>query len=262
MAGAGGAGRGRVDAVGVPVRRDGARRREAILDAALRCFAERGVLATGVEDVRRAAGASPSSMYHFFDGLSGLTQALLARTFDRLFAHVASRVVPTGDAEGAVVALVDGHLEWVFAHRDEGRFLYQATALEFDPAAVAALQARKAAALAPVVAHLGRFLEEGSLPRWPVIALDVVLLGPSHEACRRWLAGAPLDPAWLRATLPGLAWRSVAPAPATGPAAAGAGSGGALSVGRGRRGRGRHGASGSSPAAGRVGETPVGRPSK
>jgi hypothetical protein len=43
---------------------------------------------------------------------------------------------------------------------------------------------------------------DGSLPRWSPLALDVVLLGPSHEACRRLLEGAPLDPGWMRTHLP------------------------------------------------------------
>jgi hypothetical protein len=135
----------------------------------------------------------------------------LTRTFERLFAHLAERVTPTATAEKAVVALVDGHLEWILAHPDEGRFMYQATALEFSAGATEALQARKAELLTPIVVHLSRFITEGSLPPWPPLMLDVVLLGPSHEACRRFLAGAPLDPEWMRATLPQLAWQSVRP---------------------------------------------------
>jgi AcrR family transcriptional regulator len=194
-----------------PARRDGMKRRDALLDAALRCFVKRGVLGTGIEEIRRAAGASPSSVYHLFDGLPDLTLALLTRTFERLFAHLAARVTPTTTAEEAVLALVDGHLEWILGHPDEGRFMYQATALEFEAKAAEALQARKAELLAPVVLHMGRFIAEGKLPPWPPLLFDVVLLGPSHEACRRFLAGAPLDPEWMRATLPGLAWQSVKP---------------------------------------------------
>ncbi|WP_224243348.1 TetR/AcrR family transcriptional regulator [Hyalangium gracile] len=201
-----------------PARRDGLKRRDALLDAALRCFVRQGVLGTGIEEIRREAGASPSSVYHLFDGLPGLILALLMRTFERLFAHLAERVQPTARAEDAVVALVDGHLEWILGHPEEGRFMYQATAIEFgaDAEAIQALQARKAELLAPVVLHLSRFIAEGKLPPWSPLAFDVVLLGPSHEACRRFLAGAPLDPEWMRATLPGLAWQSVKPRRSTG----------------------------------------------
>jgi AcrR family transcriptional regulator len=194
-----------------PARRDGLKRRDELLDAALGCFAERGVLATGIEEIRRAANASPSSVYHLFDGLPGLTLALLTRTFDRLFAHLAARVTPTTSAKAAVIALVDAHLEWILRHRAEGRFMYQAMSLELGGDARNTLQARKAEALAPVVAHIERFVRQGKLPAWSTIVFDVVLLGPTHEACRRFLGGAPLDAKWMRASLPVLAWKSVAP---------------------------------------------------
>src|SRR3954464_3868141 len=82
----------------VSTRRDGARRRDQLLDAALRCFIKRGVLATGIEEIRKAAGASPSSVYHQFDGLPGVLLALLTRTFERLFGHLAARVTAAGSA--------------------------------------------------------------------------------------------------------------------------------------------------------------------
>jgi AcrR family transcriptional regulator len=200
-----------------PGRRDGEQRREALLDAALRLFVEKGVLQTGIEDIRKAAGASPSSVYHLFDGLSGLTLALLVRTFERLFGHIATRVLRARSAEATVRALVDAHLEWVLVHRDEARFMYQAMALELGADTTQALAARKAELLAPVVAHLHPFIVSGALPRWSPVLFDVVLLGPSHEACRRFLAGAELDPAWMRSNFPRLAWRCVSPESAGGP---------------------------------------------
>lgn len=138
-----------------------------------------------------------------------MTLALLVRTFERLFAHLAGRVARTRSAKGFVTALVDGHLEWVLGHRDEARVMYQALALELGSDVVGELQRAKAEQLAPIVRHAARFVERGELPAWPPMLLDVVLLGPSHEACRRFLAGAPLDPAWMRAELPKLAWRSL-----------------------------------------------------
>lgn len=195
-----------------PARSDGVRRREELLDAALRCFIDAGILGVGIEQIRRAAGASPSSVYHHFEGgREAILLALLIRTFDRLFAHLSARVVACDRAEAAVHALVDGHLAWVLENRGEARFMYQAMALEVLPAAgVTALAAEKAAMMGPIVAHMGRFIAAGELPAWSPIMLDVVLLGPSHEACRRLLGGAALDPAWMRETLPALAWRSLA----------------------------------------------------
>lgn len=193
------------------MRKDGKERRDAILDAALSCFVERGILGAGIEEIRCRAGASASSVYHLFDDRSGIVVALLERTFERLFAHLAARVTRTRTARRAVVALVEAHLDWVLDRRDEARFMYQATAMELSPSSSGALQARKAELLAPIVCHIERFIDEGSLPRWSPLVFDVVVLGPSHEACRRYLAGAPLDPAWMKSALPRIAWRSVRP---------------------------------------------------
>jgi AcrR family transcriptional regulator len=204
-------------------RRDGIRRRDELLDAALTCFSERGLLGTRIEDIRRAAGASPSSVYNFFDGLPSLTVALLARTFERLVAHVTSRARAEDRPEAVIRALVDGHLEWVLGHQDEARFMYGAMALELATAQREELAELKAKLAAPVMEHLASLAGEGTLPAWPASTLEFIVLGPAHEACRRYLAGTLADLAGLRGLLPDVAWKSVsafAAAPAREPAAA------------------------------------------
>ena len=202
-------------------RRDGIQRRDELLDAALICFSQRGLLGTRIEDIRRAAGASPSSVYNLFDGLPSLTVALLARTFERLFAYVTSRALAE-DRPGAVIrALVDGHLQWVLGHEDEARFMYGAMALELATAQRAELAELKAKLAVPVMEHLAS-LADGALPAWPASTLEFIVLGPAHDACRRHLAGAPVDLAGLRGLLPDVAWKSVsafAAAPAREPTA-------------------------------------------
>jgi AcrR family transcriptional regulator len=190
-------------------RRDGIRRRDELLDAALTCFSARGLLGTRIEDIRRAAGASPSSVYNLFDGLPSLTVALLARTFERLFAHVTSRALAQDRPDGAVRALVDGHLEWVLGHEDEARFMYGAMALELAQAQREELAELKAKLAVPVTEHLVSLADEGALPAWPASTLEFIVLGPAHEACRRYLAGAPVDLAGLRELLPDVASESV-----------------------------------------------------
>jgi AcrR family transcriptional regulator len=190
-------------------RRDGVRRRDELLDAALTCFSEHGLLGTRIEDIRRAAGASPSSVYNLFDGLPSLTAALLARTFERLFAHVTSRARAEDHPDGAVRALVDGHLEWVLGHEDEARFMYGAMALELATAQREELAELKANLAVPVMEHLASLAGEGALPAWPASTLEFIVLGPAHEACRRYLAGTPVDLAGLRGLLPDVAWNSV-----------------------------------------------------
>lgn len=199
-------------------RRDGMRRRDELLDAALTCFSERGLLGTRIEDVRRAAGASPSSVYNLFDGLPSLTVALLARTFERLFVYVTSRARAEDRPDAAIRALVDGHLEWVLGHEDEARFMYGAMALELAQGEREELAELKAKLAAPVMGHLASLAGEGTLPGWPASTLEFIVLGPAHEACRRCLAGTPVDLAGLRGLLPDVAWKSVSAFAATSPA--------------------------------------------
>jgi AcrR family transcriptional regulator len=190
---------------------DGLRRREQLLDAALECFTTQGLLQAGIEDVRRAAGASPSSVYHLFDGMRGLVAELLKRTFERLLSHLDTALSGATTAEEAIISLVRAHLEWVSAHRDEARFMYQAMALELAGDAQEEVLATKAVAKGPIFARLERFAEAGDLPDWEPAVLEGVVLGPSHEACRRFLAGHGPDPTLLSDLLPGLAWKAVAP---------------------------------------------------
>jgi AcrR family transcriptional regulator len=190
---------------------DGQRRREQLLDAALECFTTQGLLQTGIEDVRRAAGASPSSVYHLFDGMPGLVAELLKRTFERLLSHLDTRLSEATTAEEAIVSLVRAHLEWVSAHRDQARFMYQAMALELAGDAQEEVLAAKDVAKGPVFAHLQRFIRAGDLPDWDFAVLECVVLGPTHEACRRFLVGHGPDPSSIWNLLPGLAWRAVTP---------------------------------------------------
>jgi len=187
----------------------GVARREALLDAALACFEQHGLMRTGIEDIRKAAGASPSSVYHLFKDLPALVAALLERTFRRHHAAVAPRVLATRTARTAVRMVVEAHLDWVFECEAEARFMYQALALELDGEHRAALRAVKAALKAEMTGHLtdlGVFA--GTRPS--EATLDVVLLGPVHQACRLWLSSpTSIDPKWMRAVLPDLAWRSV-----------------------------------------------------
>lgn len=189
-------------------RQTGTARREALLDAALACFRERGLVRTGIEDVRKAAGASPSSVYHLFKGLPELIAALLERTFVRRYAAVSARVLKARTARTAVHALVDAHLAWVFGHAAEARFMYQALALDLDGDYREELRLMKEQLKADLRAHLAKL---GVLPDEAAAdgVIDVVLLGTTHQACRTWLmAPEYVDTRWMKKVLPELAWQA------------------------------------------------------
>lgn len=61
-----------------PPNADGQRTRQAILDAALALFAEKGYFGTSLRDVARVVGVRESALYNYFPGKEALFEALLA----------------------------------------------------------------------------------------------------------------------------------------------------------------------------------------
>ncbi len=61
-----------------PPNADGQRTRQAILDAALVLFADKGYFGTSLRDVARAVGVRESALYNYFPGKEALFEALLA----------------------------------------------------------------------------------------------------------------------------------------------------------------------------------------
>jgi hypothetical protein len=143
--------------------------------------------------------------------LDDLSAALLLRTFERAIGHITARVQSTDNADDAIHVLVGSYLEWVFAHPDEARFMYQATAVELSGSRQHDVLRAKAQLYAPLFAHLDQFIASAELPAWPWPTLTAIALGPSHHACRHLLAGGDLDKDWALTELPEIAWRSLQP---------------------------------------------------
>jgi AcrR family transcriptional regulator len=95
--------------------RDGQLTAERILDAAGRCFAERGVNATSVTDVARAAACSRPTVYRWFDDRDALLEAFVHREARRIGARVAAAVGRRGDPRRRLVDAVLVALEGVRA---------------------------------------------------------------------------------------------------------------------------------------------------
>ncbi len=67
--------------------------REAILEAALACFTERGFHGTSVPAIARAAGLAPSSLYRHFDSKEALVNELYRELKGRLMRALAPALV-------------------------------------------------------------------------------------------------------------------------------------------------------------------------
>ena len=91
---------------------DGQRTRQAILDAALELFAEKGYFGTSLRDVARAVGVRESALYNYFAGKDALFDALLVAHQDSR----AERLLPL--AEAAIVDVRTMLLELAYASLD------------------------------------------------------------------------------------------------------------------------------------------------
>src|SRR5215213_3788736 len=94
-------------------------RKQAILDAALAAFLERGVLATTIEDVRERSGASVGSIYHHYGSKEGIAAALFVEGM-RSYQDGAADALRAKGVRG----FVRRHVRWVTEHPDLATYLF------------------------------------------------------------------------------------------------------------------------------------------
>jgi AcrR family transcriptional regulator len=184
-----------------------AERKQEILDAALRGFAEKGLAGTTVDEVRRRSGASVGSIYHHFGDKEGIAAALYVHAL-RDYQEGFLAVLNDGDdPERTVEALVRHHLRWVAADRDRARFL-----LSGRPRRAAQGIAELNRAIFRAMSEwLDRHARAGRVQPIPFDVFYALLIGPAQEFCRHWLEGRmPSSMRTAERVLAAAAWRAVA----------------------------------------------------
>ncbi|MQY24778.1 TetR/AcrR family transcriptional regulator [Nocardia aurantia] len=88
---------------------------ERILDAAAAVFAERGVAATQMADIAKAAGCSRATLYRYFDSRRAVQRAFVHRAARRVGAQVAAEIREIDDPAAQLVAGVLASLRVVRA---------------------------------------------------------------------------------------------------------------------------------------------------
>jgi AcrR family transcriptional regulator len=184
-----------------------ANRKQEILDAALRGFAEKGLAGTTVEEVRRRSGASVGSIYHHFGDKEGIAAALYVAGLRDYQEGLLAVLAVGDDAERTVGALVRHHLRWVAADRDRARFLLSGR----PPRAAGEIAQLNRRALAATSRWFDEQVAAGQIRPIPFELFYAVLIGPAQEFCRYWLDGRMRTP--LRTAereLAAAAWRALA----------------------------------------------------
>jgi AcrR family transcriptional regulator len=164
-------------------------RREEILRAALDAFTEKGFAAATIEDVRARSGASTGSIYHHFGGKEGLAAAIYVEglnDFQQGFLRELRRHRPP---EETIKGLVRHHLRWVARNADLARFIFNRHETEVRVQTEQPMAQLNRRLFAEAGALLDPMFESGHLRRLPLDLFNAVLIGPSQEFARHWLAG-------------------------------------------------------------------------
>jgi AcrR family transcriptional regulator len=165
-------------------------RRADVLDAALFCFERDGYRLTSVQDIATQANASIGSIYHHFRGKEEIAAALyVAGLGDYHRGLLRELRFEHEDAERAVARLVRHHLRWVESNPELARFLFTSRDPEVMKPSSDNLASMNREVFRAVQTWMDRWIEAGAVRRLPFDLLHSVLLGPSQEFCRHWVAG-------------------------------------------------------------------------
>ncbi len=191
-------------------------RRQAILDAALTCFASKGFAETTMEDIRKLSGASTGSIYHHFSNKEMLARALYLEARNSLTAAISTAFTAKSLREG-IEMIVHEYLRWFEQHADLGQYLLQAGESEYLSAYVKVLRQKTRTTLpaeglsGQLLQWLDPYIRDGSALSLPKLLYISLIIGPSREFVRIWLrTREPEEIQAAREPLARAAWQAIA----------------------------------------------------
>jgi AcrR family transcriptional regulator len=104
----------------------GARSREALLDAAIELIAEGGYTATGVDAIARRSGVVKSALYWHFGSKDGLLVAALERTAREWVSEFEAAITESSDARERLEGLVERVRDLFLERPDRVRLILSA----------------------------------------------------------------------------------------------------------------------------------------
>lgn len=185
--------------------------RSALLAAARAKIAEKGFAATSMDEVRRAAEVSNGSLFHHFPTKNHLARALYLAALTDYQRGQLEILRSARSAEDGVVRLVEAHIDWVLANRDDARILVElrdATAIDGDGVDWKDFNKEAFDALRTFVR---RSVDAGEMADLPLDVWTALVFAPVLQLTRGWATkpARKVAPAVRRALAHG-AWAAVA----------------------------------------------------
>ena len=185
-------------------------RKDEILQAALACFTDFGVDATTIEMIRDRSGASIGSLYHHFGNKERIIGALYLAGTAEYAALLAEGFAQADSAEACVKLLVTSYVDWVVANPDWARFILHSRGRVEASEVGAELREVNRVNFRRILDALAVYRAQGLFKAMPVDCFTSVVIGPTHDFARHWLAGrTQTSLAECRELLAQVAWDSV-----------------------------------------------------
>lgn len=181
--------------MGRPPRADGQRTRQAILDAALTLFAEKGYFGTSLRDIARKVGVRESALYNYFSGKEALFHALIEAMHEQRAERLSPYIEASdGDARVMLERLTTEVLEDFRAPRAQELFrVLLSDGMRLAREGRVNLLDRMTSGALPLETLMRRLMAAGSLRRRPVAVLTAEFIGPLLM-WRHWYALDPDSP--------------------------------------------------------------------
>lgn len=171
-----------------------AERREAILEAALEVFAERGFHEATLDQVAARAAVSKTLIYEHFDSKRELTRALLDTYVHELLGRLAAAIAAAEPGEERMRTGVDSVLRFVEERPGAWRMLFRNSGDPDIDDLFAALQAEAAGAIASAMAADATIVGAAPPPSPEQVEMLAQQLSGAVQALANWWTDHPAVP--------------------------------------------------------------------
>jgi AcrR family transcriptional regulator len=186
-------------------------RRQAILDAALAEFTERGFERATLNRICARLELSKGSIYHHFADKEEIAVALYSGAIDDIHAAVAAGRVKTPAPRAGIEGFVRAYLRWFERNPARGRLMFEIRDGRIADVQVDHVLASQRAFIDATATWLTDYARRGSVRRMPTGLYVALVLGPCRDFLRRWfLRQDPADMRTAQRLLPLAAWRAIA----------------------------------------------------
>lgn len=163
------------------------KRRRQIIEAALECFTQKGLMDTTIEDIRSSAGVSNGSLYHHFKSKEQLAAAVYLEGIIDYQEGMLARLEQCDTARDGIYAIVAFHLEWVKKYPEWARYLFQIPHSDFVEALEESIDRANREFVLRIEAFFKEYIEKRMLKDLPPAVRLSIVLGPCQEYARLML---------------------------------------------------------------------------